>query len=165
MASHATTHSHGEAHGQDHAHEHDHGGPKLYAIILGSLLVLTVITVAASRIDFGSTMLATIIALTIATVKASLVGLYFMHLKHDQPVNGVILVLSFVLVSLLIAFSVMDLENRDVVMPGSYKPPQGIETADFAKEKRSEAEHGSGAAKEVEHSESGGAKTTEAPKK
>jgi cytochrome c oxidase subunit IV len=145
MASHALDAKH--THDDAHDHEHEHGGPKLYFLILATLLFLTVVTVAVSRINFGSVMIATIIALTIATVKASLVGLYFMHLKYDQPVNGVILVVSVTLVSLLIAFSVMDLENRDVVMPGSYKAPQGIITPEFAKEKRAtEEQHGAGGA-------------------
>ena len=48
------------------------------------LVVLTVATVAVTRVDFGpGTNLW--IAMGIATVKASLVLLYFMHLRYDQP--------------------------------------------------------------------------------
>ena len=47
-----TTHG---AHTHAHDHEsHVHGGPKLYGLVLGGLLLLTVITVAASMIDWGS---------------------------------------------------------------------------------------------------------------
>ena len=48
------------------------------------LLLLTFMTVAATWFDFGGWAL--VIALGIATVKASLVALYFMHLRYDQPV-------------------------------------------------------------------------------
>ncbi len=35
-------------------HEHEITGPRTYTAILGALVVLTVLTVAISRIDFGS---------------------------------------------------------------------------------------------------------------
>ena len=35
------------------------------------------------------------IALTIATIKATLVALFFMHLRHDKPVNALIAVAGF----------------------------------------------------------------------
>ena len=57
-----------------------------YAATLFVLLILTAITVGASYINFGSGNI--VIALTIATIKASIVGLIFMHLLHDKPVNA-----------------------------------------------------------------------------
>lgn len=54
----------------------------VYYKIIGILLVLTVVTVAAARVDFGP--LNTVIALAIASVKAGLVLAYFMHLKYDD---------------------------------------------------------------------------------
>src|SRR5260370_31619254 len=70
---------------QAHAHaEHDHdkNAPKLYTAILAILIMLTFITVSASKIQFGSNMVNVVVALTIATIKASLVALFFMHLLH-----------------------------------------------------------------------------------
>lgn len=55
---------------------------KTYFQVIGLLLFLTVITVAASRVDFGS--LNTVIAMAIASVKAGFVLAIFMHLKYDD---------------------------------------------------------------------------------
>jgi cytochrome c oxidase subunit 4 len=64
----------------------------MYAGILAALLVLTAITVAAARVNFGSPMINVVVALTIATFKGSLVALYFMHLRYDKPLNAIIFV-------------------------------------------------------------------------
>ena len=69
--------SHGDAH---HVIEFS-----TYIKVFSALLVLTVITVGASRFDFGEGN--TIIAFAIATVKAFLVLAYFMHLKYDNKLN------------------------------------------------------------------------------
>jgi cytochrome c oxidase subunit 4 len=53
-----------------------------YWQILGLLLVLTVITVAAAQVDFGA--MNTVIAMAIASVKAFFVLAFFMHLKYDN---------------------------------------------------------------------------------
>ena len=71
-----------------HSGEHSHDDPKIYVYVLLVLLVLTIITVGASYIDFGEGNVA--IALFIATIKATVVALFFMHLRHDRPVNAII---------------------------------------------------------------------------
>jgi cytochrome c oxidase subunit 4 len=79
------------AHAQAHDHEHHvHGGPKLYGAVLGALLFLTVVTVGASMIDFGGGMINVIIAMLIASIKASLVALFFMHLRWEGKMNAII---------------------------------------------------------------------------
>jgi cytochrome c oxidase subunit IV len=80
MSDHAHTHT--QAHGDDHGHDvskHIRG----YLIIGGTLIVGTVITVLASQIDLGHTW-NIVLALIIASVKASLVALYFMHLISEK---------------------------------------------------------------------------------
>ena len=69
----------------------DHSSPeqlkkdiRVYLIIFGALLVGTVLTVWASFIDFGSAKWNITVALIIATVKASLVAGYFMHLISEK---------------------------------------------------------------------------------
>lgn len=146
MASQAATHASGDHHNPDNAqaHTHEHGGPKQYAMVLGALLFLTAVTVVVAMFPTESQALNLVIAMTIATIKASLVGAIFMHLRYDRPVNAIILVTSFFLVGLLIWFSLMDLDYRPVIMPGSYKAPQGIVTEEFAKAKQGShgGEHG-----------------------
>jgi len=66
---------------------------RTHVITLTTLLILTIITVGASYIDFGQGNI--VIALAIATVKATIVALFFMHLLHDKPVNAVVAVAGF----------------------------------------------------------------------
>ena len=83
---------------QVHAH-HGHGGPKLYALVLTGLLILTAITVGASTINFGSNMANVIISLVIASVKASLVALFFMHLRWDKVFCTILFFIGLILAS------------------------------------------------------------------
>ncbi|HAV62951.1 MAG TPA: hypothetical protein DCY13_11370 [Verrucomicrobiales bacterium] len=57
---------------------------RTYLLIGGFLLIGTAITVWAATIDFGSHNLNIGIGLLIATVKASLVALFFMHLISEK---------------------------------------------------------------------------------
>ena len=54
-----------------------------YMMVFGSLMALTVITVAIAEVQLAVP-LAVTLALIVATVKASLVALVFMHLKHEK---------------------------------------------------------------------------------
>ena len=53
-------------------------------MVFGTLLVLTLITVGVSYLDLPEVE-TVIVALSIATVKASLVAIFFMHLKGERP--------------------------------------------------------------------------------
>jgi cytochrome c oxidase subunit 4 len=59
---------------------------KAYYAVFGALAVFTIITVAASRLNFGHTM-GIIVALIIASIKAGLVAAIFMHLKWERGVS------------------------------------------------------------------------------
>jgi cytochrome c oxidase subunit 4 len=67
-------------------------------------------------------MINVIVALTIATIKASLVALFFMHLLHDKPVNSIILVSSFVFLGIFLISCYTDVVSRDKVEPVNMKP-------------------------------------------
>lgn len=69
---------------------------KTYWVVFGSLLVLTAVTVAISYIHLPMTY-AVILALVVASTKASLVGLYFMHLISEKTAIYLTLVLTAVL--------------------------------------------------------------------
>ncbi len=56
---------------------------RVYVIVFVALAALTVVTVAISYLDL-STSSAIGIAMVVATVKASLVALYFMHLISEE---------------------------------------------------------------------------------
>ena len=83
-----------------------------------SLLMLTVITVAVRYIDIGEFNI--VVALGVALVKATLVCLFFMHLRWDRSFNTLVFVVSVVLVLLMMAFLIMDTNQyRDLQFDGN----------------------------------------------
>ncbi|OGP80770.1 MAG: cytochrome-c oxidase [Deltaproteobacteria bacterium RBG_16_64_85] len=63
--------------------EKAHGtGYGIYVAVWAGLLVLTAATVAVSYLDLG--LMNVVVALLIASAKASLVALFFMHLKFEN---------------------------------------------------------------------------------
>ena len=78
--------------------------------MLGILLLGTIITVGVAQIDFGPWN--TVIAMFVATVKASFVLLYFMHLKYDNAMNRVIFGSGFFFLLILFSFSIIDIITR-----------------------------------------------------
>ena len=73
----------------------------------GTLLVLTLVTVLATKIDFGANINLGI-AMAIAVVKASLVILFFMHLKYDKIFHTVVFLSAILAASLFVGFTLMD---------------------------------------------------------
>jgi cytochrome c oxidase subunit 4 len=71
-----------------------------------ALVFLTFATVAATWVDLGDMNLW--IALAIATFKAALVALYFMHLRYDHPFNALILVGGLGILALFLALVLLD---------------------------------------------------------
>jgi cytochrome c oxidase subunit 4 len=103
----------------EHTENHSHGGPKTYIATLAALLLLTIITVFVAGFDFGSVNV--VVAIAIATVKASLVVLIFMHLRHDKPVNAIIALSGFMFLGLLLLFCLTDIDARNNPVPGTLK--------------------------------------------
>jgi len=80
--------------------------------IFSTLIVLTVVTVAAAQFDFGS--MNAFVAFGIATVKASLVLGFFMHLKYDNMMNRVIIFSGLFFVVIFYLFCILDIGTRVV---------------------------------------------------
>jgi cytochrome c oxidase subunit IV len=74
--------------------------------VFAALLTLTFVTVAATWFDFGGWALA--IALGIATVKATLVALYFMHLRYDNPFYAVVFLAALLFLAILLSLTLLD---------------------------------------------------------
>ena len=74
--------------------------------VFAALVFLTVVTVAVAYVDLGDFNLFT--ALFIATIKASLVSLYFMHLRHDSGFNRLAFFGSILFVMLFVGITLMD---------------------------------------------------------
>ena len=74
--------------------------------VLVALLVLTALTYWTGQMNFHGWDLK--IAMVIATGKASLVCLFFMHLKWDKPLNAVFFFISILFVGIFLAYTVAD---------------------------------------------------------
>jgi cytochrome c oxidase subunit 4 len=105
MTDHAA-HAEGDhADGEHHGFSHPMPIWQLLAVFF-ALIILTGLTVYQSTLDFGNMEL--ILSLFIATIKASLVILFFMHMLHDKPLNAIIFLGSFIFVALFLGFTLMD---------------------------------------------------------
>ncbi len=103
--------AHSDAHSHDDGAVHAHIAPtKFYVAVFAALIVLTFITVGASYVDLGAAN--TVVAVLIATVKASLVAAFFMHLTHDRLFNSISLVSAFVFLAIFAGFTYDDLGRR-----------------------------------------------------
>jgi cytochrome c oxidase subunit IV len=102
-----------KSHAADGSHDdHGHGMGHVASVkvLLGTwgiLMVLTVVTVLVTRVDLGAN-LNLLVAMAIATVKATLVCLYFMHLRYDKLFHTVIFVSAILLATLFVTFTLMD---------------------------------------------------------
>jgi cytochrome c oxidase subunit 4 len=98
------------SHDDDDHHHHglSHVAPiKVLVATGGTLLVLTLVTVLATKIDFGAN-INLAIAMAIAVVKATLVILFFMHLRYDRLFHSVVFVSALLAASLFVGFTLMD---------------------------------------------------------
>lgn len=80
------------------------------ACILGSLVALTGVTVGVSYIDWG--FLNVPIALFVASSKATLVLLFFMHIKYEGFVIKVSFISTMVFLAIMISFTFWDVAFR-----------------------------------------------------
>ncbi len=79
---------------------------KILVATFGALVTLTLLTVTASRVDLGPWNV--VIALAIAALKASMVALFFMHLKYENKFLMVVLGAAALFAVLFVAFVVFD---------------------------------------------------------
>jgi len=102
-----------DAHGHGGHDDGQHVGHIVPFWILGAtfggLVILTLLTVALSGVPLGRLNLW--VTLLIAGMKASLVVFFFMHLKWDRPLNGVIFLASLLFVMLFIGLAMTDTGN------------------------------------------------------
>ena len=93
----------------------NHSHKETYLKVWAGLLFLTVVTVIVSYFNFG--VFNILVAMGVATVKASLVCLFFMHLIDDNKINRVIFLSSFVFLFIFIALTSTDELVRPDVKP------------------------------------------------
>ena len=83
---------------------------KTYFLIFVLLLVLTGVTIRVAFMDMGRGN--TILALTIAMLKALLVVLYFMHVRYSPQLTRLVVVGGFFWLFILIAITMSDYLSR-----------------------------------------------------
>ncbi|MDD5562401.1 MAG: cytochrome C oxidase subunit IV family protein [Thermoanaerobaculaceae bacterium] len=79
---------------------------RVLVAVWGTLLALTGLTVAAAGVDLGSYNLG--VAMLIATAKATLVLLFFMHLRYDRPILAIVFVTALLFVALFVSIALLD---------------------------------------------------------
>ena len=90
---------------------------RVYITIFLVLLVGTALTVVAAFVDFPW-QLNTVVALTIASVKATFVVLYFMHVRYSTRLIWVILASALFWMAILFALTLSDYFTRDWLTSG-----------------------------------------------
>lgn len=90
---------------------------RVYITIFLVLVVGTILTVAAAFVNFPGP-LNTIVALTIATIKATFVVLYFMHVRYSSRLIWVIMASALFWLAIMFAFTFSDYWTRHLLSPG-----------------------------------------------
>jgi cytochrome c oxidase subunit IV len=100
-----------------------HISPKsTYLTIFGALMVCTILTVIAAFINLGD--LNFPVALTIAVFKATLVVLFFMHVKYGSKLTKLIVGTAFFFLGILLTLTMSDYLSR-----GWFTSPRGSTAA------------------------------------
>ena len=98
-------------HGADDGHVHAHvSSVKFYVGILAILVTFTLMTVAVASVHLGPLNLA--VAIAIASAKATLVVMFFMHLKYDNKFNATIVICSIMFIGVFFAYTMNDTDTR-----------------------------------------------------
>jgi cytochrome c oxidase subunit 4 len=114
---HDASHSH-----DDKAHAH---GPMRYFIVWALLMILTVTTVVTGHMELGN--LNIVLALVIATIKATLVVLFFMHMTEAAGANRLVFVVSIVFCIVMMIGVFGDLWTRNPMTLPTGSPPAQIQ--------------------------------------
>jgi cytochrome c oxidase subunit 4 len=109
--------SHSNHSSHDSSHELGHIVPAaVFLKVFAALVVLTIITVAVSRVHLGAWNI--VVAMGVASIKATLVALFFMHLKYESPLTWMYAVLPLILLGLLLGGVFLDNPYRHIPKPG-----------------------------------------------
>jgi cytochrome c oxidase subunit 4 len=101
--------------------EHHVVSPWIYAAILGALLVGTVVTVEAAKINLGRWNI--VLALAIATTKMSLVILFFMHGKYSPKRTQLVIIAGFFWLAIMLGLTLADYTTRHPEPSRTANPP------------------------------------------
>jgi len=94
--------------------EHAHPTHKVYYLVFAALCIGTILTFLVARIDLG--VLNPVIALAIACTKATLVILFFMHVRYSNKLTIITVCAGFFWLMLLITLSLSDYLTRTLTV-------------------------------------------------
>ena len=86
---------------------------QMYLKIFFALIALTLLTFAQPYIISGSISQTVIIQLFIATIKAVLIGSYYMHLKYETPLFRYIVLIALVTLTIFFVITATDAVFRN----------------------------------------------------
>lgn len=120
-----------------HAKHSDHGfaHPQPVWVLLAvffALIFLTILTVLQSMLPLGNFEIWA--SLIIASVKASLVIFFFMHLGWDKPFNAIVFLSSVLFLALFLGFTLMDREAYRYRLEPIVDEVVAAESADHSEE-------------------------------
>jgi cytochrome c oxidase subunit 4 len=99
---------------QEHTHIDSVG---TYVKVLVALLVATGVTTAVARVDLGS--FSIVVALAIASVKMTLVALFFMHVRHSTKLTRLVVLAGLLWLGILLVLTMTDFATRGILgVPG-----------------------------------------------
>lgn len=90
--------------------QHHGPGYGVFVGIWGALMALTAVTVWVASVNLG--FLNVVVALAVASVKASLVVFVFMHLKYENLTLKLMVLTAFVILSIFIGLTFFDTAYR-----------------------------------------------------
>jgi cytochrome c oxidase subunit 4 len=85
-----------------------------YFLVFGALMALTALTVAVAFVDLGR--LNVVVALAVAVLKASLVVLFFMHVKYASRLTQLVVIASIAWLAILFGITLSDYLTRGWLM-------------------------------------------------
>jgi caa(3)-type oxidase subunit IV len=88
---------------------------KKYMMVFGALIIGTILTVAVAWIHIPSFAAAVLIGLFIATVKGTLVALYFMHLSDEKRAIYNVLLLAAVFIVFMVGLILWTEGDQQIV--------------------------------------------------
>ena len=94
---------------ESHSGEHI-VSPKLYVGIFFFLMIMTALTVFAASVDLGWAN--PVVALVIATMKATTVILFFMHVKYSPRLTQIVILAALFFLILLLGLTMTDYLSR-----------------------------------------------------
>jgi cytochrome c oxidase subunit 4 len=93
----------------------EHHVPKsTYLAVFGALMGLTILTVSVAFVDLGR--LNVVVALAVAVVKATMVVLFFMHVKYSSRLVQLVVVAAIVWLGILFGITLVDYLSRGWLM-------------------------------------------------